>query len=86
MQITLGKIIALVIAIGYMIAAIAAYGVNSLRVGIVVFFALALIWFPEEIGDHTNLRISAPTPPIIVSIFGWFFLVGMPVILYLIWR
>jgi hypothetical protein len=39
-----------------------------------------------EIGGHTALRINCATPPIIVSIFGWFFLVGMPVILYLIWR
>jgi hypothetical protein len=30
--------------------------------------------------------IDTETPPILVSIMGWFFLVGMPCLLYLLWN
>jgi hypothetical protein len=82
----IARTVALLIGVGYVTAAAVAWGAGAVRVGILVAMALALIWFPEEIGGHTTLRINSPTPPIVVSLFGWFFLVGMPAILYLIWR
>lgn len=90
MQITLGKILALLIAIGYVTAMIAdAGGVTAgvLKGSAGLLFPLALIWFPDEIGSMTGYigrggNIDTETPGIMVSIAGWFFLVGLPVLLY----
>lgn len=90
MEITRGKILSLLIGIGYMIAAISAYGIRGLSIGVALIFPLALIWFPEEMGNYTGFYrgkyIDTPTPPILITLCGWFFLVGMPLILYFIWR
>ena len=51
-----------------------------------------LIWFPEEIGDakgyfvgHFGL-VDRPTPRILIASVGWFFLVGLPVLGWLLRR
>jgi hypothetical protein len=86
----IGRILSLLIAVGYTIAAVTSGGVRGLIVGAWLIFPLVLIWFPEELGDATGFfgrgYITSPSPPILVSFFGWFFLVGMPVILYFLWR
>ena len=46
-----------------------------------LLFPLGLIWFPEVAGSFTGYigrggNIDTETPPILVSIFGWLFLVG----------
>jgi hypothetical protein len=51
---------------------------------------LTLIWFPEEIGNLTGYYktgyVNVQTPGVIVSFLGWFFLVGLPVLLYVLVR
>lgn len=89
-EITIGKILALLIAIGYAVGtAVHAHGVTPDLVGgcVILLLPLALIWFPEEMGSFTGYvgrggSIDTETPPILVSIAGWFFLVGLPVLMY----
>jgi hypothetical protein len=51
---------------------------------------LAFIWFPDEIGSVTGYfrtgYVNVQTPGIMISIMGWFFLVGLPVLAYLIFK
>ncbi|MBI5635062.1 MAG: hypothetical protein HZA15_16455 [Nitrospirae bacterium] len=90
MQITIGKILALLTALGYATAMIVNAGNITLDVVMgtaVLLLPLALIWFPDELGSFTGYvgrgsNIDTETPPILVSIAGWFFLVGLPVLLY----
>ena len=90
MQITIGKIIGLLIAIGYTVAMIARAGGITLQVFkgcVVLLLPLALIWFPDELGSLTGYvgrggNINTETPPILVSMAGWFFLVGLPALMY----
>jgi hypothetical protein len=92
-EITISKIISVLIALGYIAANIIHFGVTRVVVAIAIalLVPLALIWFPDEIGTFTGYvgrggYINQETPPILITIMGWFFLVGMPVILYFIWR
>jgi len=90
MQITIGKILGLLIALGYVVAMIVQAGGITLTVFkgcMVLLLPLALIWFPDELGSLTGYvgrggNINTETPPILVSIAGWFFLVGLPVLMY----
>jgi hypothetical protein len=91
MEITIGKIISLMIALGYIAANIIHFGFTrvALAIAIALLMPLALIWFPEEIGGFTGFvghgrYIDEETPPFMVTIIGWFFLVDMPAILYFI--
>jgi hypothetical protein len=90
MQITIGKVLSLLVAIGYTILAVIAGGMYGLRCSAVLVLPLGLIWFPEEIGSLTGYfktgYVNVQTPAIIISFIGWFFLVGLPVILYVIKR
>jgi hypothetical protein len=85
------KIVALLIAIGYVVAAIVQeHELNRVAMGVSLLTSLplALIWFPEELGSFTGSvgrggSIDAETPPALVSFMGWLLLVGLPVSLYL---
>jgi len=92
-QISIGRILSLLIASGYLVCAIIAehgFTLNVLKCFIVLLFPLALIWFPDQIGEATGyfaghmMRVDTPTPAILISIMGWVFLVGLPVLFYLI--
>lgn len=87
MQITLGKFLSVVVAIAYAVVAIKYHGVAGLKLCAGLLLPLAFIWFPEEIGSLTgyfrNGYINVQTPGIFISILGWFFLVGLPALLYL---
>ena len=52
----------------------------------VIFLPVAMIWFPEQIGAATGFvgysNVNAETPAFLVSIMGWFFLVGLPLFMY----
>jgi hypothetical protein len=91
-EITIGKIISVLIALGYVIAIIVHSGLSVVLIkAAILLLPLALIWFPEEIGSFTGYvgrggYVNNETPPIMITIMGWFFLVGMPVILYMIRR
>jgi len=88
MEITISKIVAVVIAIGYAIAIVVNMGFTTHATsGLLLFVPLALIWFPEEIGSYTGYvsrgsTIDNETPPFLVSFLGWLFLVliGIPVV------
>lgn len=90
MQVTIGKLLALLIALGYAIAMVVHFGgvtVDVVKGVVVLLLPLALIWFPDELGSLTGYvgkggNINTETPPILVSIAGWFFLVGLPVLLF----
>jgi hypothetical protein len=87
MQITIGKVLSLAIAITYTIFAVMRLGVAGLKWSAALLLPLSLIWFPEEIGDLTGSfpfgYINVRTPAIMVSIMGWVLLVGLPILLYL---
>jgi hypothetical protein len=56
---------------------------------LVLLIPLALIWFPEQIGGMGwwgNFPINGDTPALLVSLIGWFFLVGLPVLVAVITR
>jgi hypothetical protein len=84
----ISRIASLVIAIGYLVAALVG-GQTSVvfLVAGALLVPLALIWFPEVIGQATgNLggrSINRETPAVLVSVAGWFLLVGLPVVWYL---
>ena len=87
------RAVSLVIAVGYVVAAFVTVGVTkwTLALPAVLPLVLALIWFPRQIGSAKGYRlnrqtIDQPTPPILIALAGWFFLVGLPLILYLNWR
>jgi hypothetical protein len=90
MQITIGKILGLVVAICYATFAIKHNGVAGLKWSAGLLLPLAFIWFPEEIGSLTGYfrtgYVNVQTPEIIISFLGWFFLVGMPMLLYFIFK
>ena len=84
MTVTLSKIVALVLAVAYVVAAaVSSEGApfaGTVAVGCLM--ALALIWFPETIGSWTGVwrrysRLS-PSPAWMVATMGWVFLVGLP--------
>ncbi len=88
MQITIGRILSLVVAICYAIFAIKHSGVVGLEWCAGLLLPLAFIWFPEQIGNVTGYfrtgYVNEQTPAIMISAIGWFFLVGLPLLLYLI--
>ena len=88
MKITLGKILSVGIAIGYSILAIHWGGPRYWKWSLGLLLPLALIWFADAIGNLTGYYksgyVNVQTPAAIVSLIGWFFLVGVPILLYLL--
>jgi uncharacterized membrane protein YccF (DUF307 family) len=88
------KIGAVLVAIGYVLAtAISERAVNSSVIGVCVLSlaSLALIWFPEEIGSYTGYvgrggSIDTETPSVLVSLAGWFLLIGFPILAFVVGR
>jgi hypothetical protein len=84
-----GKIFAVLIALGYLVAIViherAVTPIVPLAVALLV--PLGLIWFPEEVGGFTGYvsrggHIDSETPPFLVSFLGWLilFLFGIPIV------
>lgn len=102
MAVTIPKILALLIAVGYMIAAIvwADAGANEIvMLVLVLLLPLVLIWFPgigtswprkkTILGNYTDPSTWRPhrdSHPGIVTFMGWLFLLGTPVLLYFLWN
>jgi hypothetical protein len=81
------------VALGYIVACIAYRGrltSEALLVALVLLMPLALIWFPDVFGDYIGpVRggyVDTPTPPVLIVLAGWFFLIGLPLILFFIRR
>ncbi len=88
MQVTIGKIAALFLAIAYLIAAwVTGDGLPfAATVALGLLLPLALIWFPEALGSWTrwgNQARNVSSPSWLVVTLGWAFLVGFPLFLLL---
>jgi len=84
-----GKIVAVVIALGYLVTIVIHEQAFTpiVPVAVVLLVPLGLIWFPEEIGSYTGYfsrgsTIDTETPSFLVSLLGWLFLVlmGVPIV------
>jgi hypothetical protein len=91
MQITTSKIASLVVAAIYVVVAIISEGGLTQQVGVLcltLLIPLVLIWFPEELGAFTGLAgrgyINSESPALLVAVMGWFFLVGLPLLVPLL--
>jgi len=94
MELTWPKLVALAGSIAGAAFMLATMGISPRALGMVLawpVFPLALIWFPEYFGCITGYvgggvpaNIDTETPAWLVSAAGWFFLVGLPVVLYLV--
>lgn len=88
MEVTRGKIVSLVIALGYAAFALWHSGIAGLKWSATLLLPLGLIWFSEEIGGLTGYYktgyVNTQTPPVIISALGWLLLVGVPLLLLII--
>ena len=81
MPLLIGRVLSLLIALGYVVGLfLAADEINAgfLCPCVYLLFPLALIWFPEQVGEFTGYvgrggNIDTESPPMLVSIFGWIF-------------
>ena len=92
-ELTLGRVLSLIVAVAYALGMIIdAHGFSEdvVKGCIALLFPLALIWFSEQIGSATGyfaghmMRVDTPTPGILISIIGWFFLIGLPVVFWIL--
>ena len=87
MAVTVSKMIALIIAVVYVVAV--GIGTRSwssaVTVAVGAIFLLSLIWFPEEAdfkgGLFKRYNYWSPSPAWLVAAMGWFLLVGLPLFL-----
>ncbi len=94
MEITWAKLVALAGSVAGAAFLLVTGGFSPRTLGMVLgwpVFPLALIWFPDHFGSITGYvgggipaNIDTETPGWLVSAAGWFFLIGMPVVLYLV--
>lgn len=90
LEVTKWKLLALLIAIG--LAACVVTSARDVRDAICAAYLvlpLALIWFPEVFGEFTGYLgrgadVDVETPPALASAAGWFLLVGLPAIVWLV--
>jgi hypothetical protein len=78
--------LSLLIATGYVISSVIqvpGFTFDVFTVCLLSLLSLALIWFPDEIGDATGYwsgsslsmtQVDTPSPAILISILGWLFL------------
>jgi hypothetical protein len=90
MQITVGRLVSLVIAAAYVIAGFVlqkSWGF-ALTVAAGMLLPLALIWFPEWLGGltgwGTRAPVDRPSPPRFVAAAGWLILLGLPLLVLLL--
>jgi len=88
MQILFSKMVAVAIASTYVVAAFALEKSLpfALTVAIGMLLPLSLIWFPEFLGGLTGwgtggVPVDQPSPPKLVVVMGWLFLLGLPVVI-----
>ena len=78
LRVTRSKIAALLLVAGFSV-----YQGSPLP-AFIALWPLSLIWFPEYWGNFRGFirapYIDEPSPPIVVSAFGWFFLIVFPIV------
>lgn len=87
---TIGKILSLLLAAAYLIAAFtSATPENGLRVLLFLLLPMACIWFSEELGEFTGnwggQHIDQKSPGCLLAFSGWVMLL-MPVLAILVTR
>jgi hypothetical protein len=86
------RVAAVLIAVAYVVGSVVVGETKWTAVlSISLLLPVMLIWFPRQIGQARNYMVNRqmidqPTPPVLISLAGWFFLVGLPLIVYLNWR
>jgi hypothetical protein len=85
MEITKGKIVALILAASLAITSLIRYGAfATMWVCLYLLVPLVFICFPDEVGSITgNIGrgyITRESPGWLLSIFGWIFLIGIGVL------
>ena len=83
--------LSLAICVFYVVAMYMHVGAGAaLKLAAGLLLPLACIWFPEALGQYRGTMrlqaITADTPALLVRIAGWFLLVGLPLILYALFR
>jgi hypothetical protein len=90
--------LSVLISLGYIVFVIVASGLHLgiFYVAGMLCLPLELIWFPDIIGKRKDYSVGwgwlspsyvdQETPAVLIALAGWFFLVGLPIIIYLIWR
>ncbi|HEY5913502.1 MAG TPA: hypothetical protein VJA21_23185 [Verrucomicrobiae bacterium] len=90
MQLTWGRILSLVIAVVYAIVATSVGGLSYWEWSLTLLLPLAFIWFPQEIGSLTGYYktgyVNVQTPGAFVAFLGWFILVGLPILAFVLTR
>jgi hypothetical protein len=104
MAITFSKLLALLIALGYLVAALITkpgHWDGLILLALVLAVPLGLIWFPEigtrwppgkktvlgyykdsVVGPFGVKPAMRDSPPKLVALMGWFFLIGLPALLF----
>lgn len=88
---SMGRGLAVIVALGYATALAVVEGgmtVDVLKLGVGLLFPLALIWFAEPLAEFTGSvgrggAVEGRSPSVLVAAAGWFFLVGVPVLVLL---
>ncbi len=89
MAVTIPKIVSLVLAAAYVVAAgVLESWVFAATVSVGVLLPLACIWFAEPLGAWTGVlrryhRLS-PSPSWVVAAIGWGLLAGLPLMIILL--
>ena len=88
-NVTFPRLAALAIAAAYLAGGAAAgLGPDLLQLLAALIWPLAFIWFPEVLASFSGYAgrggFAKPVPPSLISGAGWFLLVGLPVLLFLV--
>ncbi len=72
----------------YMVYSGTESGEKTFRATIGLIFPLACIWFGEQLGQYTGFirghYVTETTPGFLVVAGGWFILIGVPILGYLL--
>lgn len=79
-------------ALAYVIALLVAEDiatVSAVKCTAFLLLPLALIWFPQELGEATGYfwrgsQVNSPSPAVFVGLLGWVFLAGVPATVYIL--
>jgi hypothetical protein len=83
MEITKGKIAALLVAVALVvIAVVRSSALGALQMVLELACPLILILFPDEIGALWGKGINRDTPGVFVSVMGWIFLVAVGIVVF----
>ena len=79
----MGRILSLIIAAGYVAAAVSIGNGLAFR-AVFLVFPLACIWFSEEVGGYSGFvglhPVTSATPGCLIAVVGWLLLLAPAVI------